>query len=459
MAKNNKGKVIQMLSPENYIRQKARTLPIHECWLNTEWQEEGMANIVVTRRHTNSNFTVGLYLIDINCLGVKDTNFYFNMSPVDYRELIDDILGRLDSVKVEYPLVHNIIFAGLEYAEDYGFKPHKDFALTKYILEEDTDDVELIEIECGNEGKPLYIQGPYDSDARAMHIIAQLEKTAGPGNFDFIRALDGDEYGEDNYDDEEEPDQFENLTLQDKRSLFANYYSKFDQLEENEADYFFQLNDSIIDDLVDTDEYNKYSDAFFDELKEIVVDDSVIPDEMLGVEPDSPLLPTNVKEMFLDLIQSVKDLDKMRRQLVRFRKNKGVEAAADYIDLLIAAKEDDEKYGTMLEKAAKKYPCYGLVQLQWARERIDMDEFELSATIPFRYDYFFKGRDFINSWEHFDYLYLCTSLIAAEENLDKLEAWKDTLLRLYIEEVDVTLLLSLITMFRVPMVAGSLKIV
>ncbi len=32
MAKANKGKVIQMLSPENYIRKKANTLPIFECW-------------------------------------------------------------------------------------------------------------------------------------------------------------------------------------------------------------------------------------------------------------------------------------------------------------------------------------------------------------------------------------------------------------------------------------------
>jgi hypothetical protein len=31
MAKKEKGKVIQMFSPEKYIRQKARILPIPEC--------------------------------------------------------------------------------------------------------------------------------------------------------------------------------------------------------------------------------------------------------------------------------------------------------------------------------------------------------------------------------------------------------------------------------------------
>jgi hypothetical protein len=33
MANKIKGKVIQMLSPENYIRKKARSLPIYECWI------------------------------------------------------------------------------------------------------------------------------------------------------------------------------------------------------------------------------------------------------------------------------------------------------------------------------------------------------------------------------------------------------------------------------------------
>ena len=38
MAKKKKGKVIQMLSPENYIKQRARTLPIYECRINSDWE-------------------------------------------------------------------------------------------------------------------------------------------------------------------------------------------------------------------------------------------------------------------------------------------------------------------------------------------------------------------------------------------------------------------------------------
>ena len=34
----------QILSPENYIRQRARNLPIFKCFVNEGWDEEGLAH-------------------------------------------------------------------------------------------------------------------------------------------------------------------------------------------------------------------------------------------------------------------------------------------------------------------------------------------------------------------------------------------------------------------------------
>ncbi len=190
-----------MLSPENYIRQKARTLPIHECWINSDWDEGRMAYIIIARKHTNGNFTVGTYLVDLNCLGVKDAYHYFNISDVEYNEIISRTKSNQEIKLVSYPLVHNIIYAGIEFAEKYGFKPHKDYtSVTKYILEEDTEEIEFIDIECGENGKPSYIRGPFDNDARTGQIIRQLEKTAGKGNFDFI--LHEEDFSESDFFDE-----------------------------------------------------------------------------------------------------------------------------------------------------------------------------------------------------------------------------------------------------------------
>lgn len=206
MAKKKKGKVIQMLTPENYIRQKARALPVFECWINSEWNEDGMANILVSRKHTNGNITAGLYLVDLKCLGVKDASYWFNISESQFREILGYASESMEMEAIPYMLAHNIIFAGLEFAEDFGFKAHKDFtSVAQYILEEDTDDIELIEIDCGMDGKPAYTRSPYDDDVKVARIIAQLEKTAGHGNYFFI-----DEMEEwDDLDDDDDDTDFE----------------------------------------------------------------------------------------------------------------------------------------------------------------------------------------------------------------------------------------------------------
>lgn len=201
MSNSKKGQ--QQLSPANYIRQKARTLPIHECMVNQNWKKFGMATVLVTRKHTNGNFTSAIYLVDIFCLGVKDTTFQFNMKPDEYEEYINHFMNPDDCDKIDYTLAHNIIYAGIEFSDEFEFKPHRDFLqTTQYLLEEDSDDIEVIEIECGKDGKPCYVVGPNDTEKKIINILTQLERTAGIDNF-YLVDPDGD-YDED--DEQEEAD-------------------------------------------------------------------------------------------------------------------------------------------------------------------------------------------------------------------------------------------------------------
>ncbi|HOV37066.1 MAG TPA: hypothetical protein PLJ19_10975 [Dysgonamonadaceae bacterium] len=178
----------QILSPENYIRQRARNLPLFECLINDGWNDNGIANIIVSREHINGNITVCFYLVDLLCLGVKDTFFRFNISKWEYDEMIKKYTENMPMSVVEYNLVHNIIFAALEFAEEIGFKPHKDFvSITQYMLEEDDEKIPLIDIACGGKnGKPYYVQGETDSDAKARQILNHLDKEVGPNNYDYL---------------------------------------------------------------------------------------------------------------------------------------------------------------------------------------------------------------------------------------------------------------------------------
>jgi hypothetical protein len=175
----------KQLSPENYIRQKARNLPLFECLINKDWKENGMATISVARRHANGNITAGLYLVDLQCLGVKDSFSLFNIEEDEYVKKVVQ-RGNLTLENIPYVLAHNIIFAAVEFASEFGFKAHKEFELSRYILEADTEAIELIEIECGKDGKPMYVQGPHDSEQKVRLLLAQLERTAGAGNYHFI---------------------------------------------------------------------------------------------------------------------------------------------------------------------------------------------------------------------------------------------------------------------------------
>jgi hypothetical protein len=207
MSKNKKGKVTSLnqesFSPEKYIKTQARTLPIFECLVTEDWEETGICSIIVARMHKTGNITAALYLVDTNCLGLKDTLYEFNISPGEYEYLKDQ---QLNPVNCEYTLAHNIIYGAIAFAEEYELKPHKNWAISQFILEEDDDDVELLDLEFGIDGMPCYVPGPSDDESKIKRITTTLERTAGPGNFEVLDPLD-DEFSEDDdyefYEDEE----------------------------------------------------------------------------------------------------------------------------------------------------------------------------------------------------------------------------------------------------------------
>ncbi|MDR0572984.1 MAG: DUF1186 family protein [Tannerella sp.] len=197
---------LQQLSPEKYIRTKARMLPVEECLIRSGWQDVGLTEILVVRKFKSGNLLVGFYLTDIFCLGVKDSHFKFNCSPEEYDDIIDyiSLSGELETIS--YEEAHNIIYGAISYAEDLGIKPNKSFELTQYILEEDTEKIPLIEYEFGYEGKPFLVTA---NSLEASKYIPILNKNVGKGNYDFLLNDNDYEYDDDddyNYDDDDDDD-------------------------------------------------------------------------------------------------------------------------------------------------------------------------------------------------------------------------------------------------------------
>lgn len=157
MAKKKKARQQTFLSPDKYVREKARSLEIGECFVTEDVGESGLVEVVVTRLHKGGKRTFGAYLIDKFCLGVKDAFFNVRMEETDYEDFIKSLKERYILRKISYNEAHNLVYGAIAFAEEAGIQPCADFSLAKYVLEEDTDDVPLIQYDFGKDGRHLLV--------------------------------------------------------------------------------------------------------------------------------------------------------------------------------------------------------------------------------------------------------------------------------------------------------------
>ena len=373
MAKKKTTKAAPFLSPETYIRQRSRNLPIKNCWVNANWQESGLANLILAREHSNGNITSCLYLVDLKCLGVKDTMFRHNISLLEFDSFFEKMDENLNLEEISYLLAHNIIYAGLAFAEDYGLQPHKDFSsTTKYFLEEDTDDIPLIKIPCGGEdGKPLYIGSEFESVMRRNQVLSQLEKTAGKGNYHYILPVgefDDNSFDEDDDFNEEMEERFlkiKKMSFEERKERFSNLYKfqseNFDDLSEEERQDLILFSTTLADDIADKKDIQKY----FSEMEDYFDVASVKVDEL----PNGLFAGINnidgqiVAAAFFDAYNSICQ-DEEKEKLKKFQKQFPEAPASDFLEMMVLLQNDKiEKFKKKLKKCYSENPDYLLFQI------------------------------------------------------------------------------------------------
>ncbi len=167
--------------------QNARQYPILGCWTIEDWQEAGIAPVIIARQQDDEKVLYANYLVDLYCLGVKDVVVDENVPQKRFeRSLQKMCMGAPHEVPVD--LAHEMIYGALEYARKYGFEPHPDFTRlhADQVLDPPDAHPRTYNVEFGQDGKPLYIAGPNESQYQSMQIVQTLERTAGEGNFDYI---------------------------------------------------------------------------------------------------------------------------------------------------------------------------------------------------------------------------------------------------------------------------------
>ena len=156
MARNKKKKSVlpHSFSERDYIKTKARQLPLGKCYAFGNWKYQKYTPVVVTRCHKQGTFTIGLYIVDMLCRGVQDSEFFFNKPQEELDELLKTFSEPpvLVMEEMPYEVAHNLIYGAVGFAEEAGIEPDKTFAITQYILEEDDDRIPLMEFEFGENG-------------------------------------------------------------------------------------------------------------------------------------------------------------------------------------------------------------------------------------------------------------------------------------------------------------------
>jgi hypothetical protein len=376
------------MSPEKQIRQKSRKLPIVKCSVNKGWEDTGMASILIARRHGSGKLTFCTYLVDTNCMGVKDTLYWFNEPQETLREYEKHLASAYNVEEISYDLAHNIIFAAVEFAEEYGFKPHRNFtSVTQYFLEEDDDRISPIDIHCGDKnGEPFYVNNGYETPELQQRILNQLEKSAGKGHYSVhVNAnscLDISYLEEGEFEDEDSSD-----------DIYNRWYEKFEMMDDKE---FIQAIHDNFSEWVKSGETEIYeggtNQEFFDKMRALTdilsVDGvcnsnkakdycyKIISDldkiETVDAEnvPNS-LFPTFVRggeeltndfmELFMELHgdSTKKEVQKSMAEFVSKHNDCG---AVSFLKLMFNGKTKVNKRDD-IEKELKRFPDYFLLQL------------------------------------------------------------------------------------------------
>jgi hypothetical protein len=128
------------------------------------------------------------FLLDVFCLGIKDV--MFRSLEEDELEIYVEVTDSGSPMREVDPAWARKLLGDLAaWSQSIGFPPHADFAAVERIFGEvSADDAGGAEFRFGQEGKPLYIPGPYDSSLIVRRRIEQLQKHLGEDGFEYETA-------------------------------------------------------------------------------------------------------------------------------------------------------------------------------------------------------------------------------------------------------------------------------
>jgi len=162
---------------------------ILDCLVTSVMWDEGLGNVVFSRKLADGQVAHATFLLDVFCIGVKDVALGVS-SPQRYSELIFGKLFARHAFERRAPeFIRKLIEGSVGYFRAMGIEPHADYGEASAIC----GDVDAAacpdDFQFGREGKPFFVSGPLDSPQRCARIINMLTTHCGRGEFDYLLHL------------------------------------------------------------------------------------------------------------------------------------------------------------------------------------------------------------------------------------------------------------------------------
>jgi hypothetical protein len=151
----------------------------------TQASDSGVACVLVATPDGRGTQSVCGYLVDTWCLGVKHAIGPKRMRPREFDAFKRQYFGqwRSDGIQAPLELAQHLVLGAIDYARSLGFEPHPDFRHVRRALGS-WDGPSAITF--GMNGKPLYVNGPYEDPQR---VLATLEHSVGRDGFHYSVSL------------------------------------------------------------------------------------------------------------------------------------------------------------------------------------------------------------------------------------------------------------------------------
>lgn len=164
----------------------------YEAYIERQWREHGLAHLLVVRKRDHDSADMGVFLVDVWCLGIKDAFADFDVVTESIDELVEEHLPEAMREAIHPTCAKKLIEGAIAYAEGLGFAPHRDYRKARKVLSGLDAALCPTEFAFGRDGKPCFVRGPDDSDDRVERILAMLSARCGEDGYDFVDADDPD---------------------------------------------------------------------------------------------------------------------------------------------------------------------------------------------------------------------------------------------------------------------------